>query len=26
MSLMLYALWNDLVHLNVVEYLNQVFS
>ena len=26
MSLMLYALWNDLVHLNVFEYLNQVFS
>ncbi|MBT3700866.1 MAG: RIP metalloprotease RseP, partial [Alphaproteobacteria bacterium] len=26
MSLMLYALWNDLVHLNVIGYLNQVFS
>jgi regulator of sigma E protease len=26
MTLMLYALWNDLVHLNVFEYLNRVFS
>jgi len=25
-SLMLFALWNDLVHLNVFGYLNQVFS